>query len=101
MKNLLLFAIVLSMLSCQSRQKIDIDVTAGLEQMTDNGYRYTPSTQSFLRGHHWLRDIQKASISLDNNLKGTVEFDFKTNSPENNYIRLSNVPFDHPATRLH
>jgi len=40
-------------------------------------------------------------MSLDNNVKGTVEFDFKTTSPENNYSRLRNVPFDQLVPRLH
>lgn len=90
--------LLLSLAACQSDGFL-VKVTPNLEDIAQNGYRYTPSTQSFLRGHHWLEEIDEAIFSVDNNNLAHIQFDVKSES--DHYFNIKNVPLDQLVPRLH
>ena len=55
-------------------QRVSVEVKPNLEEQRPEGGPYNPSTQSFLRGHHWLDSVTRCDISVDKDKKGTVRF---------------------------
>ncbi|WP_372367159.1 hypothetical protein [Candidatus Uabimicrobium sp. HlEnr_7] len=74
-----------------------IDISPNLEDITDTGERYNPSTQSFLRGHHWLESIKKFDLSINSGHSGSLHL--KSNSEKK--LSLHNIRFDLLVPRLH
>ena len=100
--NLLSRYLGLCLLFCLTACQNDgfmVQVVPNLEDLTENGYRYTPSTQSFLRGHHWLEGIDQAIFSIDQNKLAQIQFDVKSSS--DHYFKIKNVPLDQLVPRLH
>ncbi len=99
MRNLILFLFLGTLLSCNS-EKVQVSITPDLESITPEGYRYTPSTQSFLRGHHWLNNIVTGFIEKNNDLLGNIDFKFKESSHDKSF-NVKNIPLNHIVPRLH
>ncbi len=96
--NIFFFAgLVLLIYSCKKEQ-VEISVSPNKEDIAENGYRYTPSTQSFLRGHHWLENMEKAIFSFDEAL--TADIDFKVNS-DRYFLAVKNLSLRYLVPRLH
>ncbi len=51
---------------------LQVVVQPTLEDRTAAGTLYTPSTQSFLRGRHWLEGVDTAEISVGDDHRGSV-----------------------------
>ena len=97
--NLILLTLfVLLFASCEEEQ-FKVKVVSDQEEIAANGYRYTPSTQSFLRGHHWLEGINEASITFDK--EDIAHLDFDISKKGENYISVKNVKMNQLVPRLH
>mgnify|MGYP001579606055 CR=1 FL=1 len=75
-----------------------VEVHSTLEDRTPEGALYTPSTQSFARGHHWRETVGRLEFEIEPGLLGTVRFD--GDSAEGHYLRAVRVPFAHLVPRL-
>jgi len=75
-----------------------IDVRTSLEDRLADGSLHTPSTQSFLRGNHWLESVTEAAIKLDGEDLGSVEFLDPSTEAE---VRVVSLPMDQLVPRLH
>jgi hypothetical protein len=73
-----------------------VDVSPDLEDRRPDGSRYTPSTQSFLRGEHCLEKLTAASVELDGADLGRLRFEH----PEIEF-EVVDLPFDQLVPRLH
>jgi hypothetical protein len=100
-RKLIFLAVLLSLFfSCEKEKKIiKFEITSNKEEIADNGYRFTSSTQSFLRGHHWLENISDASLSI--NEDRIADLNFETRTPSDNYIKIKNLPLEYLVPRLH
>ncbi len=85
--------------SCKKEQFI-VDVFTNKEEIAENGYLYTPSTQSFLRGHHTLEKTNKLEVNITENM--SADIDFKMSSQTDAlYLSAKNVPIQYLVPRLH
>ena len=84
-------------ISIMSYSKWTIDIHPTLEDKTENGSLYNPSTQSFLRGKHWLEKVKKIDLVVNNKNSGSIEFE-KNKEQE---LSLHNIPFELLVPRLH
>lgn len=73
-----------------------VAVHPNLEDMRPDGSRYTPGTQSFLRGDHSLDQVVAAHVELDSTDRGEV----KLEHPKTEF-RVVGMPFDQLVPRLH
>ena len=73
-----------------------VRVTPELEDLDPEGVRYTPSTQSFLRGAHALDEVSAAHVALDTPIEGRVRLEH----PEMEF-EVVGLPFDQLVPRLH
>ena len=73
-----------------------VEVTPGLEDLHPDGSRYTPSTQSFLRGTHSLDDVSAARVELDTPVTGRLRLEH----PEIDF-EVVGLPFDQLVPRMH
>jgi hypothetical protein len=73
-----------------------VGVKSDLEDKRADGSRYTPSTQSFLRGAHCLERVTAAHIELDGADRGRVRLEH----PDIEF-EVVGMPFDQLAPRLH
>lgn len=100
MREILIGLILIGCLySCQHKEKFEVSITPSMEHKTEDGKPYTPGTQSFLRGHHWLETIEKASFSFNNDLVADIAF--LTKGQDKNYIKAKNIPLQQLVPRLH
>lgn len=89
-----LTAIVLLLFASPS---ITVTVNPNMEDML-NESRYTPSTQSFLRGEHWLEDVKNITIHADHDAT-MVRFNHATDNKHQ--LSLNNIPLKLLVPRLH
>jgi len=99
MRNLIIGLILISLFGCQSKEQFSVSITPSMEDKTADGKPYTPGTQSFLRGHHWLENIEKATFSFDDELVADIEFFNKDKG--NHYLKVKNIPLQQLVPRLH
>ncbi|MEM7583083.1 MAG: hypothetical protein AAF560_06860 [Acidobacteriota bacterium] len=74
------------------------DVASTVEHRLSDGGLYTPSTQSFLRGHHWLENLQRIHLAIDDD--ALARFDFESRSDEHT-LTVHNFPIEQTVARLH
>ena len=86
--------------SCK-RESYTIGISSNKEEIADNGYRYTPSTQSFLRGHHILEDTDQIKIEIDKDLLADISFGLKDSQKDNLFFEAKNIPLRYLVPRLH
>lgn len=72
-------------------------IKPSLEDVTNDGEYYNPSTQSFLRGHHWLESIKEVNIKLNRQHSGSIYL----RSDNEKHLSLHNIPFELMVPRLH
>jgi hypothetical protein len=75
-----------------------IRVLPGLEDRTPEGDLYTPTTQSLLRGYHWLESIEELEIRAGDIACGEVRV---TSSDPDYFLRICNMPLEQLVPRLH
>ncbi|GAA3648152.1 hypothetical protein GCM10022397_36270 [Flavivirga jejuensis] len=86
--------------SCEERKKsLLVNVISGKEEVVEEGYLYTPSTQSFLRGHHWFEKIKEATISFTSDKKADINFDISKG--EGDHFSIKELPLNYLVPRLH
>jgi hypothetical protein len=73
-----------------------VEVRPDLEDRRPDGSRYTPSTQSFLRGEHCLEKVTAARVQLDGSDRGSVRLEH----PDIEF-QVVDLPFDQLVPRLH
>lgn len=83
---------------CQNLVAADVSVRPSIEDLKPDGDPYSPSTQSFLRGKHWLETTDGLRIEIDGDHKGRVTF---KNDDARSFLRLENVPMNVLVPRLH
>lgn len=98
-KTSLGFAILLCLFGCQSKEQFQVSLTPSKEEKTANGKPYTPGTQSFLRGHHWMETIKTANFTIEDDM--TADINFKTKDGDKNFLSAKNLPLDQLVPRLH
>ncbi|BBM87374.1 hypothetical protein [Candidatus Uabimicrobium amorphum] len=76
---------------------ITIKVNPNMEDMLNNE-RYTPSTQSFLRGKHWLEDVGEITICADHD---ATSVEFHNAKDHKHRLSLKNIPLRLLVPRLH
>ncbi|MFQ5571590.1 MAG: hypothetical protein ACE5G0_18065 [Rhodothermales bacterium] len=92
---MMLFALFLT--GCREKNWGTVAVMPSLEDTAPDGSLYTPSTQSFLRGEHWLETVQKVEIITGDN--HTARFEF--NAPGDVYsLEVVNLPLEYLVPRL-
>ncbi len=97
-----LLLIFSSFFTCESPPKtLTVSIETNLEDIAADGYKFTPSTQSFLRGSHWMDNFQQARFQYDKNMMGNIEFFTENTSEEDKYFRVKNLPLDQLVPRLH
>ena len=74
------------------------EVATTVEHRLPDGGLYTPSTQSFLRGHHWLETLEKIHLAVDGD--ALARFDFESRSDEHS-LTVHNFPIEQAVARLH
>lgn len=79
----------------------EVTIHNQLEDYTPDGYLFTPSTQSFLRGEHWLDNIATATIAVNDDLSSSIEFRTAEPADQDRYFRVRNLPLDQLVPRLH
>ena len=76
----------------------NIQVLPSLEDARPDGSLHTPSTQSILRGEHWLETIKGLRVQVDKKFRGV----FHLKGPDKqHYMLLRNIPMDQLVPRLH
>ncbi len=95
-----IFLVVLMTLSigCNEKNWDKIKVSSTLEDIADDGNLYTPSTQSFLRGEHWLESVSEIEILSDDQNIAKIKF-IAPNSDQS--LKIVNLPLDYLVPRLH
>jgi len=66
------------------------------DRLNDNSY-YNPNTQSFLRGHHWLDTVKKATLSINKSGIGTLLL----STPNQHHLDIHNLNMNQLVPRLH
>lgn len=69
-----------------------------LEDRTPDGGLFTSSTQSFLRGHHWLENIEAVSMAVGEESKARVTLE---SADKTHAFAFKNIPLDQLVPRLH
>jgi len=97
--GVLAFAILGQILwiGCRESNWGRVEVSPTLEDVTEKGYLYTPSTQSFLRGGHWLEEVDQVEITTEGNIARII-FHAKNSEHE---MQVVNLPLDRLVPRLH
>lgn len=93
---IVVFALVL-WAGCREKDWGRVQVSPTLEDITKEGYLYTPSTQSFLRGRHWLEEVDEIEIKTEGN---TARIIFHARDSEQE-MQVVNLPLDRLVPRLH
>lgn len=96
LRAIVVFALVL-WAGCGEKDWGRVQVSPTLEDVTEEGYLYTPSTQSFLRGEHWLEAVNEIEIKTDGN---TARIIFHARDSEQE-MQVVNLPLDRLVPRLH
>jgi hypothetical protein len=80
----------IAFMSCNihDRSLEEIQVKTLQEDLNQKGEIYSASTQTLLRGKHWLESIKSVNIQL---LNGAIDLDLKGGTPEH-YMGLRNIP---------
>ncbi|MDJ0839599.1 MAG: hypothetical protein QNK37_23970 [Acidobacteriota bacterium] len=93
-----LYVLLLLLLSACGHQSHHAQVRPSLEDRTPDGAYFNPSTQSFLRGRHWLEKVGAIEIRENGGDTATVVFQH----PEPEYrLTLHNYRLDTLVPRLH
>jgi hypothetical protein len=75
-----------------------VRVEPNLEDRLPDGSPFNPSTQSFLRGHHWLDRVDTLEIKVDSKRRGFL----RLRSPDGQHqFEVRNLPLDQLVPRLH
>lgn len=77
---------------------VSAKVAPSLEDRLPDGSPFNPSTQSFLRGKHWLESVTALEIRADSNLKADLRL--KGGSGEDAF-EVRDLPLDQLVPRLH
>ena len=94
-----LFLALLTVACSESSRPLgEAELRPSLEVQLPDGQLYTPNTQSFLRGRHWLDGAQSMRIAATASDVGTVEL---VESDAEHDFRLINLPFQQLVPRLH
>lgn len=91
----LLLALLLT--GCQEKNWGTVAVSPNLEDLTSDSSLYTPSTQSFLRGKHWLESVDAVEIQADHNHIAQLHFN---TANEQHFLNITNLPLAYLAPRL-
>lgn len=93
--TMLLIAIILT--GCQEKNWGPVAVSPSLEDVTPDSSLYTPATQSFLRGEHWLETVEQIELLTD----GQDYIRFKFRSPGSDaFLEVANLPTAYLLPRL-
>lgn len=76
----------------------NIKVYPTIEDVMPDGDLYNPSTQSFLRGHHWLEDINEIEIKTDSDNHATIRF---LGPDKSHWFLVTNLPIEQLVPRFH
>lgn len=82
---------------CREKNWGRVQISPTLEDVTDEGYLYTPSTQSFLRGEHWLEEVTEIEIKTEGNIARII-FHAKDGGQQ---MQVVNLRLDQLVPRLH
>ncbi len=64
-----------ALVSCGPAEWEPMPVTGNQEQKNPDGSLFTPNTQSFLRGHHWLDTVTQARVEVGGDLSAVIRLD--------------------------
>ncbi len=97
MKPLPLVLTLVLLAACGGEDLGVIEVHPTLEHRTDDGGLYTPATQSLLRTHSWLEDVETIRIRADGDDRASIRFE----AGDAYYLTVENLPLDQLTPRLH
>ncbi len=99
-KKVFFLIATLVLCSCEEhKKKLLVSIVSAKEEVVEGGYLYTPSTQSFLRGHHWFEKIKKSTISITSDKKADISFDISNGGMD--YFSVKKLPLNYLVPRLH
>ncbi len=91
----LLIALVCT--GCREKNWGSVPVSPSLEDVTSDGSLYTPLTQSFLRGEHWLETVEEVEILTDDDWFANIRF----KSPGSDHtLEITNFRLEYLVPRL-
>lgn len=64
--------LILTLTGCGPTTWEPLPVVGNQEQKNPDGTLFSPNTQSFLRGHHWLDQVASAIFEIDNELHARI-----------------------------
>lgn len=93
-----MMGMVMLLSACNESQVWTVPVEANLEEKRPDGSPFSPSTQSFLRGHHWLDGVNEIQITLDSKKRSTFEW---RNASDQHHLKVVDIPYEQLVPRLH
>lgn len=96
--TLISVVVLLAQCSQQVDSYHDIAVYPSLENRKANGDLYTPSTQSLLRTHSTLENVNELDFSVNSDNYGTFKLEDKESGK---YVEMKNIPMEYLVPRLH
>ncbi len=93
-----IIAVALLLTGCKDLHYRHIAVMPTQEDVLPDGSLYTPSTQTVLRGHHWLEGIEALDMTITPDFTGVI----KVRARDSRHVlRLRSIPWDWLTPRLH
>lgn len=88
---------VLVLMGCREQSWGPIAVSPSLEDITPDSSLYTPSTQSFLRGDHWLETVENIELLTDGLEELRIDFEAPGSDA---FLSVVQLPTDYLVPRL-
>ena len=79
----------------------EVTISPSLEDIREDGRIYNPSTQSILRGAHWLESVNQINVAIAGKETGVFEFHGKKDSEDDDYLSIRNLKLTHLVPRLY
>ena len=90
MLNKTIAIVCLGLFGCNEARTVRIELHPSVEDLRPNGTPFTSSSQSLLRGTHWLESLRTLEINVSTDLKGILTY---------NDAPLVSIDFNHdPAS---
>ncbi|MAE65185.1 MAG: hypothetical protein CMJ18_13015 [Phycisphaeraceae bacterium] len=101
-RHVLLALVVLVSISVlgftRTPRRWNVSVAPSIDKLEDGAGYLNPSTQSFIRGHHWLESVDRVRISRDRSDRATIVF---VDDDRRHQMSVRNLPLEQLVPRLH